>query len=75
MRLAEEVDEEKLRAELDRARSLAVAPAESAYLCGLEVGGRRIFTTEFVAAFADLRLSPYALDVRDGQFDLTFTGS
>ena len=74
VRLAEEVDEEKLRAELDRARTLALTPAEAAYLCGLEVGGRRVFTTEFVAAFADLRLPPYALDVRDGQFDLTFTG-
>jgi nicotinate phosphoribosyltransferase len=74
VRLAEEVDEEKLRAELDRARSLALTPAEAAYLCGLEVGGMRVFTTEFVAAFADLRLPPYSLDVRDGQFDLTFTG-
>ena len=74
VRLAEEVDEEKLRAELDRARTLALTPAEAAYLCGLEVGGRRVFTTEFVAAFVDLRLPPYSLDVRDGQFDLTFTG-
>ena len=74
VRLAEEVDEGKLRAELDRARTLALTPAEAAYLCGLEVGGRRVFTTEFVAAFVDLRLPPYSLDVRDGQFDLTFTG-
>ena len=73
--LADEVDEDKLRAELDRARTLALTPAEAAYLAGIEIGGRRIFTTEFVAAFADLRLPPYALDVRDGQFDLTFTGS
>ena len=75
VRLAEEVDEDKLRAELDRARSLVLTPAEAAYLAGIEIGGRRIFTTEFVAAFADLRLPPYALDVRDGQLDLTFTGS
>ena len=75
VRLAEEVNEDELRAELDRARSLALTPAEAAYLSGLEVGARRIFTTEFVAAFADLRLPPYALDVRDGQLDLTFTGS
>ena len=74
VRLAEEVDEERLRAELDRARTLALTPAEAAYLCGLEVGGRRVFTTEFVAALVDLRLPPYSLDVRDGQFDLTFTG-
>ena len=74
VRLAEEVDEDKLRTELDRARTLALTPAEAAYLCGLEVGGRRVFTGASVAAFADLRLPPYALDVRDGQFDLTFTG-
>jgi len=73
--LADEVDEDKLRAELDRARTLALTPAEAAYLAGIEIGGKRIFTTEFVAAFADLRLPPYELDVRDGQFDLTFTGS
>ena len=75
VRLAEEVDEEKLRAELDRARTLALTPAEAAYLCGLEVGGRRVFTEASVAAFTDLRLPHYVLDVRDGQFDLTFTGS
>jgi nicotinate phosphoribosyltransferase len=75
VRLAEEVDEGELRAELDRTRSLALTPAEAAYLSGLEIGGRRIFTTAFVAAFADLRLPPYTLDVRDGQFELTFTGS
>ena len=74
VRLAEEVDEDKLRAELDRATALALTPAEAAYLARLEVGGRRIFTEAFVAAFADLRLPPYALDVRDGQFDLRFTG-
>ena len=74
VRLAEEVDEDKLRAELDRARTLALTPAEAAYLSGIEIGGRRIFTEAFLAAFADLRLPPYALDVRDGQFDLTFTG-
>ena len=75
VRLADEVDEEKLRAELDWARTLALTTAEAAYLSGLEVGGRRVFTEDFVAAFADLRLPPYVLDVRDGQFDLTFTGS
>ena len=75
VRLAEEVDEEKLRAELDRARTLALTPAEAAYLCGLEVGGRRVFTEASVADFTDLRLPHYVLDVRDGQFDLTFTGS
>jgi len=74
VRLADDVDEERLRAELDRARTLVLSPAEATYLSGLEVGGRRVFTDEFVAAFADLRLPPYALDVRDGQFDLTFTG-
>ena len=75
VRLAEEVDEEKLRAELDRARTLALTPAEAAYLCRLEVGGRRVFTEASVADFTDLRLPHYVLDVRDGQFDLTFTGS
>ena len=75
VRLAEEVNEDKLRAEFDRARSLVLTPTEAAYLSGLEIGGRRMFTEDFVAAFADLRLPPYALDVRDGQFDLTFTGS
>jgi len=74
VRLADDVDEERLRAELDRARTLVLSPAEATYLSGLEVGGRRIFTDAFVAAFADLRLPPYALDIRDGQFDLTFTG-
>ena len=75
VRLAEEVDEDKLRTELDRARTLALTPAEAAYLCGLEVGGRRVFTEASVADFTDLRLPHYVLDVRDGQFDLTFTGS
>lgn len=75
VRLAEEVDEKTLRAELDRARTLALTHAEAAYVSGLENVGGRVFSAGFVAAFADLRLPPYALDVRDGQFDLTFTGS
>lgn len=74
VRLADSVDEGALRAELDQARNLTLLPAEAKYLSRLEVGGRRIFTEAFVSAFADLRLPPYALDIRDGQFDLRFTG-
>ena len=74
VRLAEAVDERSLRTELDRARKLSLSPAEATYLSGLDVGGRRVFSEPFIAAYSDLRLPPYVLDVRDGQFDLTFTG-
>jgi nicotinate phosphoribosyltransferase len=73
VRLSDEVDEGELRAELDRAMGLKLSAEEGQYLAGLEAGGQRIFGPEFLEALAGLRLPPYSLIIRNGQFELSFT--
>ena len=76
VRLAEEVDEDKLRAEFDRARTLALTPTESAYLSGLEIeslhrhfagrvkvafGWGTLLTNDFRGLCAADALAPFSL--------------
>lgn len=75
VRLAELVDEGELREQLDHIRSLSLTRGESTWLRGNTFYGKRqMFTPAFVEWFENLRLPPYHLEKRDGQYELTFEG-
>lgn len=76
IRLAELVDEGELREQLDHIRSLSLSRGESTWLRGnMFYGKRSMFTSEFMEWFEALRLPPYHLEKRDGQYELTFEGA
>ncbi|NOX40511.1 MAG: nicotinate phosphoribosyltransferase [Alphaproteobacteria bacterium] len=75
IRLAELIDEGELREQLDQVRSLSLSRGESTWLRGnLFYGKRAMFRPDFMEWFEGLRLPPYHLEKRDGQFELTFEG-
>ena len=76
IRLAEIIDEGELREQLDHIRSLSLTRGESTWLRGNTFYGKRqMFRPDFMEWFEALRLPPYHLEKRDGQFELTFQGS
>jgi len=76
IRLAELVDEGKLREQLDHIRSLRLTRGESTWLRGNTFYGKRqMFTPAFMEWFENLQLPPYHLEKRDGQYELTFEGT
>lgn len=75
IRLAELVDEGELREQLDHVRSLSLTRGESTWLRGnMFYGKRQMFRPDFMEWFEALRLPPYHLERRDGQYELTFEG-
>ncbi len=75
IRLADLIDEGELREQLDHIRSLGLTRGESTWLRGNTFYGKRqMFTPEFMEWFEALRLPPYHLEKRDGQYELTFEG-
>ncbi len=76
IRLAELVDEGELREQLDHIRSLSLSRGESTWMRGNTFyGQRQMFSPEFMDWFEGLRLPPYHLEKRDGQYELTFEGA
>jgi len=76
VRLAELIDEGELREQLDHIRSLSLSRGESTWLRGNTFYGKRqMFRPDFMEWFEGLRLPPYHLEKRDGQYELTFEGS
>ena len=75
IRLAELIDEKELREQLDYARSLRLSRGESTWLRGNTFYGKRqMFRSDFMEWFEGFSLPPYHLEVRDGQYELTFEG-
>ncbi len=76
IRLADLVDEGELREQLDHIRSLSLTRGESTWLRGNTFYGKRqMFTPAFMEWFENLKLPPYHLEKRDGQYELTFEGT
>ncbi|MBO6719951.1 MAG: nicotinate phosphoribosyltransferase [Rhizobiaceae bacterium] len=76
VRLADEIDENELRAQLDYARTVSFTKKEMIWLAGNTFYGRKqIFMPEFLAWLADFRLPDYELAKEDGQYRLDFHGS
>jgi len=75
IRLAELIDEAELREQLDHVRGLRLTRGESTWLRGNTFYGKRqMFRPDFMEFLENLRLPPYQLDKRDGQYELTFEG-
>lgn len=75
IRLADLVDEGELREQLDHIRTLRLSRGESTWLRGNTFYGKRqMFRPDFMEWFEGLRLPPYHLEKRDGQYELTFEG-
>ncbi len=75
VRLADEIDEQELREQLDHVRNLRFAKKELIWLAGNTFYGRQqIFEPDFIAWLADFQLPAYQLSRHDGQFELTFAG-
>ncbi len=75
VRLGELIDEGELREQLDHIRTLGLSRGESTWLRGNTFYGKRqMFRPEFLEWFERLRLPPYHLESRDGQFELVFEG-
>ena len=75
IRLAELIDEDVLRQQLDHIRSLSLTRGESTWLRGNTFYGKRqMFRPDFMEWFENLRLPPYELEKKDGQYELTFRG-
>jgi nicotinate phosphoribosyltransferase len=76
VKLAELIDEGELREQLDHIRSLSLTRGESTWLRGNTFYGKRqMFRPDFMEWFEGLRLPPYHLEKRDGQYELTFAGA
>jgi nicotinate phosphoribosyltransferase len=70
------IDEGELREQLDHIRSLSLTRGESTWLRGNTFYGKRqMFRPDFMEWFEGLRLPPYHLEKRDGQYELTFAGA
>jgi nicotinate phosphoribosyltransferase len=76
VRLAEVIDAEELRAQLEQTRKLHFYKSELIWLAGNTFYGRRgIFEPAFLEWLErDFRLSDYELSMHDGQYSLTFHG-
>jgi nicotinate phosphoribosyltransferase len=76
VRLAEEVNEQELREQLDHARSIRLSKKEHIWLAGNTFYGReRLFTEGFLNWLKDYRLPEYDLRVEDGQYIIDFEGT
>jgi nicotinate phosphoribosyltransferase len=76
VRLADEIDEDELRAQLDHARTIRMTKKEMIWLAGNSFAGRlQIFEPEFLNWLANFQLPDYELRRVDGQFELNFHGA
>ncbi|MFZ2099012.1 MAG: nicotinate phosphoribosyltransferase [Oricola sp.] len=75
IRLAEEIDMDELRDQLDHARTVRLTKKERIWLAGNSFYGRKqIFEPEFLSWLNEFRLPEYEIAVKDGQFELSFHG-
>jgi nicotinate phosphoribosyltransferase len=75
VRLAEVIDEDELREQLDHARTVRFSKKELIWLAGNSFYGKhRMFAPEFIEWLTDFQLPEYALREIDGQFELHFDG-
>ncbi len=73
--LADLVDEDELRAQLDHVRSLKLSRGEITWLRGNTFYGKqRMFTPEFIDWFEQFRFPKYQLSRNGDQYELTFEG-
>lgn len=70
VKLAEEIDLEYLRAQLDHVRTLKFTEQEVAFLRQQKDNGHQIFKEDYLEFLSEFQLPEYFLDVVDGQLSL-----
>ena len=76
VRLADEIDEAELRAQLDNARSIRLTKRELIWLTGNTFYGKeRLFQKDFLDWLKNYSLPEYNLRVQDGQYSIDFEGN
>lgn len=75
VRLADIIDEDELRAQLDHARQVRFAKKELIWLAGNSFYGKtQMFSSDFIGWLANFQLPEYDLRKNDGQYELRFQG-
>lgn len=74
VRLAEQLDLDALRQELEQLQALWLSEEETRALAALRIGGQAVFPEPFLEQLRRLRLPAFELDVNDGQLQLSFRG-
>ena len=75
VKLAEIIDENELRGQLDHAREVKLSRGEVTWLRGNTFYGKqRMFAPEFIEWFENFQLPKYNLEVKDGQFRFEVNG-
>src|SRR3954471_15207014 len=75
VRLADEIDIDELRAQLDHARTLRFSKKEMIWLAGNSFYGKtQMFSPDFIGWLAAFRLPEYELRKVEGQYELHFHG-
>lgn len=72
--LANLIDENELRDQLDHVRSLRFRRTDIYYLRGMDVYGSRMFPEEYLQFLVNMEMTPYRLERVGNQFELTFEG-
>ncbi len=72
--LADYIDMEKLRRQLDYVRTLRFTKTELHYLRGTNEYQERMFREDYLSCLADLQLPPYDLEIVNGDLRLEFSG-
>jgi nicotinate phosphoribosyltransferase len=76
VRLADVIDRAELKDQLDHTRSLGFTESETVWLAGNKLYGRRdLFDPDFIEFLRGYRLPDYHCEMKDGQYELTFSGS
>ena len=75
VRIADEVDEQELRAQLDHARQVGLTNKEHIWLAGNTFYGKtRLFKEDFLSWLRKFRLPEYQLRTHEGQYYIDFHG-
>ncbi len=76
VKLAEEIEEDELRAQLDHARTIGLSKKELIWLAGNTFYGKeRLFSQGFLNWLNEYRLPEYNLRVENGQYCIDFKGT
>lgn len=74
VRLAEIIDLNELRTQLDHVRELAFTSSETFYLRGMDLYKEHMFSDEYIRFLRTIQLSAYTLSTEDGQIVFESTG-
>lgn len=74
IRIADHVNPQALKEQLDHVRTLRFNQSEISWLRGMDVFGKNMFSEDYLGFLKLLQLPEYELGICDGQFDLTFGG-